>query len=239
MKIIKICISGLTASGKTTLAKELSKKYKIPYFSFSEYLLSYYASYKQDLISKHDKNNHYWYYADILNKYRLKHLKIEKKIDQSFYKLVKKNKSTIFDSFSYPKLSLLDSNRAFCVLLLISKNIRTKRAFRSSQTLSKKKIVSYIKEKDGITNKILYINWNINIFKNSYCDYFDLIINDGILEQRKISLRRRLNIVIKIITIFYNIWKRIPGDKKYLHLSNYCKYYLKQYPNVIKKYPSF
>jgi len=239
----KICISGLTACGKTTLLKELSRHYKCPHISFSSFLLKQYAANRPDLIPQHKKSDHYWYYAESLNCYRFKSLKIEKQIDKKFYSFITSKKKIVFDSFTYPYLAVRNPKKPFCVLLDVGKKIRLARAIRSSDSLTRKELSKYIDEKDATTNAILKKIWQLDIFRGSYKKYFDLVISDETLEKMGISLKKRLaiktHIVISFADLYFHKKLRLTStDKKKLII--HCERLLKKYyPSLIKRYPLF
>ncbi len=218
MRNIKICISGLTASGKTTLIKEIAKFYKCKYISFSSFLIK---NLPTKLALKYKNNLENWYKVKDIDKYRLKFINREKEIDKKFYKFIQSKKKVIFDSFTYPVLSFNDKNRAFCVFIKTNCKERLKRGCKSvkkiNPQLSFKQIKNYILNKDLITKKILQKNWKVNIFSKNYLKYFNLIINDSILEKQKLPPKQIIELKKRIILYFYNLYLK----KQYLAKKNF------------------
>ncbi|KKU15690.1 hypothetical protein A3I34_01735 [Candidatus Jorgensenbacteria bacterium RIFCSPLOWO2_02_FULL_45_12] len=236
----KICLTGLTACGKTTLLQRLSRHYKCPYVSFSTFLIKEYAATKPNLISKHKKSDHYWRHAKSLNDYRLKSQTIEKQIDKKFYDFIESKDKIVFDSFSYPYFAERNPTRSFCVFIRAKQNIRVRRAFRSSQSLKGDILIKYIKEKDRITSEVLKKCWNFNIFQSSYMRLFDLIIDDGELEKKKVDFKRRMDVKSEIVTSFADLWLCRKSGKisKEKALLKECLCVTKKYyPVIIKKHP--
>jgi len=234
---VKICISGLTASGKTTLINKLAHYYKCPYISFSTFLLREYGKILPHLISE-KKPHYYWHYAGLLNYYRLKLLDFEKEIDKKFYRFIGSKRKFIFDSFTYPYLSFTSSQRPFCVLLDVGKKIRLARAGCSPNPLSNKELLKYIDEKDATTNFILKKIWNLDVTKKSYKEYFHLVINDGFLEKLGIGFKKCLNIKMHVVLSFANLYfyKNLKNKcrQNEKNLITHCQYLLKNYyPSVI------
>jgi cytidylate kinase len=203
---VKICISGFTACGKTTLIKELAKFYKCKYISFSTFLIK---NLPPQIALKY-KNSENWYQIKDIDKNRLKFVLREKNIDKKFYNFINSQEKIIFDSFSYPFISYNKSNRAFCVFIKSSIKIRTKRAYKFikkiNPSVSLGLVKKFIQNKDLITKKILQKNWKINIFSKNYLKYFDLIINDSYLEKEKKSKKQVIEQKKKMIIHFYNLY---------------------------------
>lgn len=238
---IKICISGLTACGKTTLGRALAGIYNCEHVSFSEFLLSYFAKEKPRLLPQHSREDHYWFYANDLNIYRTKSDE-DKKLDLLFRKLIDSKKNIIFDSFVYPKIASKNERKTFCVLLDINKKTRVERAFRSSNSLSKKKLESYIKQKDAITNYLTKKNWDLDILHKSYWKCFDLVLDDSSLETDGIVFNQRLRIKKEIVLSFASLFlcRYYKNNKKMdvQKIKRKCVLLLNKYhPVIIKKYP--
>lgn len=196
---MKICISGLTACGKTTIGNLLAEHYGCKYESFSEFLLDYISNTRKDLIPAHDKNDHFWYHAKELDRYRLETL-IDKEIDQAFEaEINSRDGHVILDSFTYPIISS-KKHKELRVLIKAGRKIRTNRAFLSSQSISGQKLLDYIMEKDQTTRYLVNKIWEVDIFDQAYDNHFGLILNEHELEKITESFPERAKIRIEIIT---------------------------------------
>ncbi|MGB9703418.1 MAG: (d)CMP kinase [Candidatus Micrarchaeia archaeon] len=155
---MKICISGLSGSGKTTIAKMLSRRLNFPLIATS------YKKFTSNIVDFTQKN--------IYNK------KLAKKFDEEIVKLAKKEKNCIVSTWLAPWL-IKDSIK---VWLNASEKERIKRVAKREK-ISIKKATQYVKKKDSSTIKHFKEVYGINILEH---ENFDLIINTEKFSKKKI-----------------------------------------------------
>lgn len=172
---MNICITGLTASGKTSIGKHLSKKYSVDYFSFSQFLLREVEEINPKLLPCGKSNDHLWSRAQKLDDYR-KETNLDKKIDIKFANYLDNKDKFVCDSFTYPFLN--KTRNTYFVYLKNDLDTRLERAHRSSDSISIDKLKVYIQEKDNFSRDIIIDMWNVDIFSDKYLTLFDLIIDD-------------------------------------------------------------
>ena len=156
---MKICISGLTGSGKTTIAKILSKKLNYPLISSS------YKNFTKDIVGFTQKN--------INNK------KLAKEFDKKIVELAKKQKNCIVATWLGPWLI----KNSFKVWLYASKEERIRR-IAEREKISLKKAKEYFEKKDSATIKHFKKVYGINVLQH---EDFDLIINTESFSKNKIA----------------------------------------------------
>jgi len=144
-KIIVICISGMTGSGKSTVAKRLASKYGLDYFSGGNALraLAQEEGYHSDTTG-------WWESVEGLNflKQRMEDPIFDKKIDEKLLELAKKG-NVVLDSWTMPWLL----NKGFKVWLEASPKVRAKRVV-TRDSISIKEAITALKEKDARTRQI-------------------------------------------------------------------------------------
>ena len=141
-----ICICGMTGCGKSTLAKQLAKKYELNYFSGGDALkaLANEIGYKQ---SGKD-----WWETKEGTKFlqqRIKENKFDKKVDEKLIKLAEQG-NVVLDSWTMPWLL----KEGFKVWLEASTEVRAKR-ITERDGISLEKGLAALKEKDEKT-RIIY-----------------------------------------------------------------------------------
>ena len=144
-KTIVICISGMTGSGKSTVAKRLASKYGLDYFSGGNALraLAQEEGYHSDITG-------WWESVEGLNflKQRMEDPIFDKKIDEKLLELAKKG-NVVLDSWTMPWLL----NKGFKVWLEASPKVRAKRVV-TRDSISIKEAITALKEKDARTRQI-------------------------------------------------------------------------------------
>ena len=144
-KNVVICISGMTGSGKSTVAKRLAAKYRLDYFSGGNALrvLAQEEGY-------HSEVTGWWESVGGLSflKQRMGDPVFDKKIDEKLLVLAKKG-NVVLDSWTMPWL-LKDG---FKVWLEASLKVRAKRVV-TRDSISIKEALKALKEKDARTHQI-------------------------------------------------------------------------------------
>jgi len=146
---IKICISGLTAVGKTTFARSLIERYDATYISASEILLVY-AQTEQKVTILPEDRDHFWLREKGRNLFlqRRKNPDLDKQIDEVMLTHLFTTTNAVIDSLTVPSLAPQESS-AFFILLQATLHQRTQRAWLSSPTMTKKSSGREFKKKTG------------------------------------------------------------------------------------------
>ena len=144
-KKIVICISGMTGSGKSTVAKRLADKYGLSYFSGGNALkaLAQEAGYDPDIIG-------WWETAEGLKflQQRMGDPAFDKRIDEKLLELAEQG-NVVLDSWTMPWLL----NEGFKIWLEASPQVRAKRVVKRDG-ISIEEAVKAMKEKDEKTRQI-------------------------------------------------------------------------------------
>jgi len=97
---LKICISGFTGSGKSTLGRKLAKYYKIPYYSGGDAL-------KRIIAGNERAKDVGWWERDvgaIAMKMRKKDPSFDRKVDEELIRIAKEEGDVVLDSWTMPYL---------------------------------------------------------------------------------------------------------------------------------------
>ena len=144
-KNLVICISGMTGSGKSTVAKKIAEKYGFDYFSGGNALrvLAQEEGYKSEVTG-------WWESAEGLKflKQRMIDPIFDKKIDEKLLDLAKKG-NVVLDSWTMPWLL----NDGFKVWLEASAKVRARRV-ENRDSISIDDAVKVLEEKDARTRQI-------------------------------------------------------------------------------------
>jgi cytidylate kinase len=144
-KKIVICISGMTGSGKSTVAKRLAEKYGLGYFSGGNALkiLAQEEGYNSDVRG-------WWETAEGLNflKQRMGDPAFDKKIDEKMLELAAEG-NIVLDSWTMPWLL----KEGFKVWLEASPQVRAKRVV-TRDSISVEDALKALTEKDERTRQI-------------------------------------------------------------------------------------
>jgi cytidylate kinase len=144
-KKIVICISGMTGSGKSSVAKRLAEKYGLSYFSGGDALriLAQEEGYNSDLRG-------WWETVEGLNflKQRMSDLAFDKKIDEKLLELAAEG-NIVLDSWTIPWLL----KEGFKVWLEASPEVRAKRVVTRDH-ISIEEALKALTEKDERTREI-------------------------------------------------------------------------------------
>lgn len=174
----KVCISGLTASGKTTLARSLARHLGAQYISTSNLLLLH----GQALGFVPEKPDPQWWIsqqAQRFNEYRLNHPRLDWEIDREIAKQVEAaDHPVVVDSRVYPKLR--KNKEVFCLYLTAPGPIRAMRASQNGGNPAV--LLEAINRKDQMTSDILYKSWGIMTSSPAYFDLFDQLLDDSQFE---------------------------------------------------------
>lgn len=168
-----IIISGLTASGKTTLAKNLSKKLNFEYFSGSSKLKEIIP--KKDFIAWESKSG-----IDAI-KFRLKNPKYDLKLDQYIKNYIKNKNNIILDSWT--AAFLIKRDDVVKIFIKASKETRIERVAKRDN-ITPREAQIFTEEKDRLTAKIYKKLYNIDIMNDM--SPYDLIISSDKLDEKAV-----------------------------------------------------
>jgi cytidylate kinase len=174
-KKIVVCISGMTGSGKSTVAKRLAAKYDLDYFSGGNALrlLAQEEGYHSDVTG-------WWESPEGLDflKQRLGDSVFDKKIDQKLLQLAKKG-NVVLDSWTMPWLLA----EGFKVWLEASSKVRARRVV-GRDSISLEEAIKALEEKDERTRQIYK---NLYGFDLGYdLSPFNLILSTDDLEPEEV-----------------------------------------------------
>lgn len=163
---MKIIISGLTASGKSTLAKGIAAALGFEYFSGSSKL--------REIMPP--KDFEYWESKKGLDviKFRLKHLKYDKLLDNYILGYVQSHDNLVLDSW-VASWKVKDEN---AIKIYLKVDLET-RAMRVSErdNIDYDAALKFMKEKDRLSSKIYYTLYKIDI--SNGMKPFDLVVNSA------------------------------------------------------------
>jgi cytidylate kinase len=144
-KNVVICVSGMTGSGKSTVAKRLADKYGLGYFSGGNALktLAQEEGYNPDVTG-------WWETAEGLKflQQRMDNPAFDKRIDEKLLELAEQG-NVVLDSWTMPWLL----NEGFKVWLEASPQVRAKRVM-NRDSISIEEAVKALAEKDEQTRQI-------------------------------------------------------------------------------------
>jgi predicted cytidylate kinase len=164
---MKIIISGLTASGKSTLAKGLSSALGMEYFSGSTKLREFMPP----------KEFEYWESQKGLDaiKFRLKHPKYDRLLDNFILKYVKTHDNIVLDSW-VASWKVKDRD-AIKIYLKVGLETRARRV-SERDSIDYDSALRFMKEKDKLSSKIYFNLYKIRIGGEDLMP-FDLVVNSS------------------------------------------------------------
>ncbi|MCL5009412.1 MAG: cytidylate kinase family protein [Candidatus Parvarchaeota archaeon] len=165
---MRIIISGLTASGKSTLARSLSKSFKLEYFSGSSKL--------KELIPK--EHFEFWESKKGLDaiRFRLKHPQYDRSLDNYIIKNIKARDNLILDSW----VASWKVNLPGIIKIYLKVDIKERvRRVSERDGISIAAASKFMREKDRLTSKIYRDIYGIDVLKD--LTPFDLVINSTYL----------------------------------------------------------
>jgi cytidylate kinase len=163
---MKIIISGLTATGKSTLVRGLSQEFGLEYFSAS--------SKWKDIMPK--KDFVFWESKKGLDalKFRLSHLKYDRMLDDFILKHVASHDNIIIDS--WVASWKIDDKDTIKIYLRADLETRARRVVVRDGILYKDAL-DFMKKKDKLSTKIYYKLYKIKIDRDMYP--FKLVVDNS------------------------------------------------------------
>ncbi|MCR4322917.1 MAG: cytidylate kinase family protein [Candidatus Azambacteria bacterium] len=241
---MKICVSGLTAVGKTFIAKKIAQAYNIKYISASVLLLDGGLLLGYHSFKPNERRDHFWLtpHADLFNLERLQDHKLDKRIDCLLLNYLDREPGLIADTLTAPFL-MPRQNNAFNILILASLEVRAKRAWLSSPTLSIPELMKGVSTKDKKASEILKAAWGIDITSDELSQFYDLVLeNSDLDDQNDIAKTGNVSKVITLEAIracvdMYD-WCRGNSDNvSALMAQSKIIGMLNEFPNLFRKYP--
>lgn len=174
-RAIVICIAGLTGCGKSTVARQLAKKYGLKHLSGGTALkkLAIEMGYQPHEIG-------WWETSEGVKflKHRLKDSKFDKQVDEQLLKWAERG-NVVLDSWTMPWLF----KGGFKVWFEASPNVRARRLAKRDG-ISKKEAVEAINEKDEKTRRIYYDLYGFKLGEDF--SPFNLILDVDLLDTEEV-----------------------------------------------------
>lgn len=190
---MKICIAGLTASGKTYQAKRIAAEFGLEYVSGSNILLQ--------IAKVVPVGEHFWVneFGLQFREQRTKELCIDRKVDELILQIAETKRDVIFDSWTLPWLYKGDD--LYRIYLAATLEARAKNAYfsRDTKPFSINELQERINEKDEANVKLFRELYGIDITDPSV---FELIVHNSDLEPEEVS-----QILITTITLKFGVPK--------------------------------
>ncbi|MCL4399404.1 cytidylate kinase family protein [Candidatus Parvarchaeota archaeon] len=178
---MRIIISGLTASGKSTLAKRLADYFGLEYFSASSKL--------RDIMKYGDFK--FWESKKGIEavKFRLKHPEYDRKLDAYVLSYLKKHDNIVMDSWV---ASWKFYGKAIKIYLKSDLETRARRV-SSRDSTPYKSALKFMREKDKLTTEVYRKLYKMDIINDM--SPFDLVIDSS-----ELSMPERDSICISFIS---------------------------------------
>lgn len=172
---MRICISGLTAAGKTTLADYLSQQYNCPKVTGASKLLEILNG---DHVPKAAQLQSWLLESSSAQSPRLHDPQIDRQVDLFILdQYSSAQEALVIESLTLPWLAS-PANNLFSILLLASEGVRARRLLRAMPFLSDQDAEKIVRQKDEQTRTALLNAWGIAGFNDGLRIFYDLIIEE-------------------------------------------------------------
>ena len=241
---MRICISGLTAAGKTTLADFLCQQYNCPKVTGASKLLEILHA---GQISKETRLQSWLLEGSSAKSPRLRNPQIDRQVDLFMLdKYSSAQETLIIESLTLPWLTC-PANNLFSILLLGTEGIRARRLMQAMPFLSDQDADIIVRQKDEQTRIALSNAWGIASFHEGLRIFYDLIIEEKEdSKDAKFTQTKLLSCVQAAVEVYRGYQNDAPVSEMtkridhFSHLSeDYPQYLTRVLPLLLSKRESY
>lgn len=172
---MRICISGLTAAGKTSLADYLCRRYRCPKVTGASKLLEILHA---GHVPKEAQLQSWLLDSSSAKSLRLHDTQVDRQVDLFILdQYLSAQEILVIESLTLPWLTG-PANNLFSMLLLASEDVRARRLARAMSFLSYEDAGKIVRQKDEQTRTALSNAWGIAGFNDGLRIWYDLIIEE-------------------------------------------------------------
>ena len=172
---MRICISGLTAAGKTTLADYLCRQYSCSKVTGASKLLEILHA---GHVPKEAQLQSWLLNSSSAKSLRLNDPQVDRQVDLFIFdQYLSAQEVLVIESLTLPWLTG-PANNLFSMLLLASEDVRARRLARAMPFLSVQDAGKIVRQKDEQTRTALSNAWGIAGFNDGLRIWYDLIIEE-------------------------------------------------------------
>lgn len=238
---LKICISGLTATGKTSIAAYLVRTLNAKYVSASQVLGELYQA-QAHVSGLLGPERDFWLSStgkDVLAQ-RLQSSNVDRATDVRLLEILQEPGTAVLDSLTAPLLKPAHVP-VFCILLRAPLHIRAQRAQRAAHV--HKPLAWFLKgvqHKDAVSAQILSNLWGIDILQPPE-EAYDLVIDDTHLRHvlpQHASWRAGMSLKRVLVRAFVALYKssRQEDQQRPIYVKR-CRALTEEYALILPRVP--